>query len=134
MTIDLSTSQELQLRLDPVASEDRFPSVAFDIEAKLTMPFQQTTISIKECWFSHTDLNRFEEGLGTLCHQENGSAVLLNMDGIPIVAVDRNNETITTRVQATDTAGIGKVVLEVTGYPSEIAAMLEKVREYPKWW
>jgi hypothetical protein len=74
--IDLSTSQELQLRLDPVASEDRFPSVAFDIEAKLTMPFPQTTISIKQCWFSHTDLNRFEEGLGTLCHQASKGAEL----------------------------------------------------------
>lgn len=134
MTIDLSTAQEFQLRLDPVASEDRFPSVAFDIEAKLTMPFQQTTISIKECWFSHADLNRFEEELGTLCHQENGSAILRNMDEVPIVAVDRNNDGITIRVQATDTVGVGKVVLEVAGYLSEIATMLEKVREYPKWW
>ncbi|HEX5337870.1 MAG TPA: hypothetical protein VFW53_05490 [Gallionella sp.] len=134
MTIDLSTSKELQLHLDPVASEDRFPSIAFDIEAKLTMPFQQTTISIKECWFSHADLNRFEDELGTLCHQEYGSAILRNMDEAQIVAVDRNNDRITIRVQAADTAGIGKVVLEVTGYPSEIATMLEKVRGYPKWW
>ncbi|MGZ0079704.1 hypothetical protein [Methylomonas sp. YC3] len=134
MTLDLSTSQELQLRLDPVASEDRFPSVAFDVEAKFTMPFQQTTISIKECWFSHADLNRFEEELGNLCRQETGTAVLLNMSGDPIVAVERCNQEITTRVQATDTVGIGKVVLEVTGYPSEVPVMLEKVREYPKWW
>jgi len=134
MTIDLSTSQELQLRLDPVESEDRFPSVAFDIEAKFTMPFQQTTISIKECWFSYANLNRFEEELGNLCRQETGSAVLLDMSGVPIVTLDRYDEKVTTRVQAIDAAGIGKVVLEVAGYPSEILAMLEKVREYPKWW
>lgn len=134
MTLDLITTQELQLSLDPVASEERFPSVAFNIEARFSMPFQHTAITIKECWFSHTDLNKFEEELRLLCGQEKGRATLRNMDGMSIVSLKRHEEKVATRIHATDTVSMGKVVLTVAGYPGELRSMLEKIREYPKWW
>ncbi|CAG1021248.1 hypothetical protein MTYM_00870 [Methylococcales bacterium] len=74
------------------------------------------------------------EELSRLVAQPIGSAILLNMSEVPIIAIERAKDTMVTRIQATDTAGIGRVVLEVRGHPSEVSEMLEKIRGYPKWW
>ena len=132
--LDLVKEPEFHLGLDPVDSDDNYPSVAFNIGASFSMPFQHSTITIKECWISHDALNKFEEELTVLRDCLTGRATLQDMNDVSVVIVERNADKITTRVQASDTVNMGKVVLEVYGYSSEINSMLRRIRDYPKWW
>ncbi|MGK8478994.1 hypothetical protein [Stutzerimonas stutzeri] len=49
MIINLTTSQEFKLTLEPVDSTDVYPSVSFKVEATVSMPSWQATIEAKEC-------------------------------------------------------------------------------------
>jgi len=132
--LELVNEPEFYLTLDPVDSDDNYPSVAFNIGASFSMPFQQSTIALKECWISHDALNKFEKELTALRDCVTGSATLQDMNDVPVVTVERNANKITTRVQASDIADMGKVILEVYGYSSEISSMLQRIKDYPKWW
>lgn len=63
MILELITSVSFQLRLEPIGSDDRFPSVAFRVEANMDMPSWRATLIAKECWFSYQSLNDFEAAL-----------------------------------------------------------------------
>lgn len=56
------------------------------------------------------------------------------MSDMPILSIERNANSILTRIPTTETMGNGKVSVEVLGSFSEISDLLEKLREYPKWW
>lgn len=134
MILDLSTSTELQIHFDPVGSSEHIDAVAFEITILFSTSFQQAKIEIKERWFFHDSLNTFQQQLASLLLNNSSRATLLNMSDIPILTIERNANSILTQVQTSDTMGIGKLSLEVSSSCSEIAMLLEKLREYPKWW
>ncbi len=134
MALVLASSRELQISLEPVRVEDRLPSVAFDLLAKLTMPFQEATVQIRECWFTHDALREFECQLSELRSLETGSAALLDMSENAIVRIARNGGNIVITIRASDTMGMSSTVIELNGYSAEISEMLGHLREYEKWW
>jgi len=134
MALALTTSRELQIELEPARIENRIPSVAFDIRVVLSMPFQETLIRIKECWFSHEALNQFEEELADLRSTEDGKATLANMSELPIIEISRTGNAIVTTVRSSDTVGMSATTLQMNGYAVEVAEMLEHIRNYEKWW
>ena len=134
MVLDLSVTNGLRLRFDPVESESRLPSVAFDIEAMFSMPFQQSSIIIKECWFSHNNLNLFEERLRGILANTSEYAVLENLSCSPIITISSVNEQVKIRIQAVDSASICKSVIDVSAYKADISEMFQKIQDYPKWW
>jgi hypothetical protein len=48
--IELLNSNELKLTLDPVETEEKVLSIAFDINAEMNLPYQNVQIEIKSCW------------------------------------------------------------------------------------
>jgi len=98
------------------------------------MPFQQTTIHIKESWFEYSALNAFESDLRDLIDRESGKVELRDMSDDPIISIERNgNDTVFTLI-ASDTVKMGKVTLGVNGYALEIREMFDRLQKYPKWW
>jgi hypothetical protein len=134
MPLTLLASPEFNVSLDPVGVEERIASVAFDVVADLSMPFQQTHLVIKECWFGHEALNAFEAQLNALQHQDEGEATLLNMSERPIIRVIRTGATLASIVRSTDTMGLGASTIEVSGYATEIPEILARYRSFEKWW
>jgi hypothetical protein len=134
MTLILISDSELHLSFDPTGIEERIPSVGFDVVADFSMPFQQTTLRIKDCWFTHEALRSFENKLQALKDCDLGEAVLSNMSDFPILRIARSGEKITTTISSTDSSGIGISSLTVSGYSSEIPQMLCKLRAFEKWW
>jgi hypothetical protein len=132
--IELVKNTELYVTLDPVQTEGRLPSVAFDIKACFTMPSQQTTIHIKETWFEYSALNVFETGLRDLIERESGTVELRDMSEDPIISIGRNGNDAVFTLIASDTVKMGKVTLEVNGYALEIKEMFDRLQGYPKWW
>lgn len=117
-----------------MGSSEHTNSVAFDIEVLLSTSFQQAKIELKEYWFFHDSLNVFQQQLASLLLETTGSATLLNMSDMPILSIERNANSILTRIQTADTKGNGKVSVEALGSFTEISDLLEKLRDYPKWW
>ena len=134
MILDLSVTNGLKLRFDPVESESHLPSVAFDIEAMFSMPFQKSSIFIKECWFSYENLNLFEEQLGKILANTSECAVLEDLSNIPIITIYSDSGQLRICIQAVDTASLGKAVIDVFAYITEISEILQKIKDYPKWW
>ena len=134
MCIVLTTSPELKISLDLVRTEDRVPSVAFNLLVEVNMPFQQSRVSANECWFKHEALNRFEDQLADLRSTEGGTATLSDMSDRPVLRVIRVGNEIKTTVRTTDTMQMETTVVEVHGYASEIAVLWEQLRSYEKWW
>jgi hypothetical protein len=134
MALVLTTSKELQIVLEPVQVEDRYPSVAFDVRARLVMPFQETTVVVKECWFTHEALNQFEDKLADLRSLEFGKVALLNMSEFPVLEISREGNATVTTIRSTDTMGMSSSTIQVKGYAQDIAVMLEHLRSYEKWW
>jgi len=134
MIIDLTTSQEFKLTLEPVDSSDVYPSVSFKVEATVSMPSWQATIEAKECWFSYESLNYFEKSLKHINGSSEGSASLVDLDGTPIIEITRLGNEISTRVTAKDSVNMGSSSVQINGYAPEIAQIIEKLRDYPKWW
>lgn len=132
--IELYRDNELAITLDPVRVEERFPSTAFNFVAHFKMPFQETTICIKECWIAHDDLNAFEQALLELTERESGEAVLKNMSEHPVFTLRRSTDSVTFSVSATDTVNIGKATLEVNGGAADISGIWHRLRDFPKWW
>lgn len=139
MKIELIRSDEFRFHLDPVACEDRHPSVAFDIEANLETWFDRhsTRITLRERWFWYDDLNRFEDQLrridGESCA---GTAVLATMSAETIVSVDREGDRFRLRIQGIENFGRPEtvVLVEFTRPAHEIGSMLRGFSEFPKWW
>jgi len=134
MTLRLSTSPELCITLDPVRVEDHVPSIAFDVTALLVMPFQQTRLFIKERWFSHASLNKFEAELVELISMSEGFARLRDLSDRDVLVIERRQNTISTRVYSTDTTGMTSSMIEVNGYSSEIEELWSALHSYEKWW
>lgn len=132
--IELLRLQELTVSLDPVRAEDRVLSVAFNIVAEMTLPFQSGRLELKECWFEHSALNDFEAQIKALRHEESGRAVLCDMSNKPILRCERKDAEVRFEVIAMDTMGMGRATLEVQGYASEIDDLYQALRDYPKWW
>jgi hypothetical protein len=51
MIIDLSTSHDFQLFLEPMDSSESYPSVLLKVQAKVKMPSWQATIESTGSWF-----------------------------------------------------------------------------------
>ena len=134
MALVLTSSKELQIVLEPVRVEDRLPSVAFDVQFKLLMPFQESAIFIKECWFTHEELNQFEEQLADLRSMDEGKAILHNMSEFPVLEISRKGNAMVTTVRSADTMGTSSSIIQLNGYAQEVAEMLEHLRGYEKWW
>lgn len=134
MSLVLTTSPELKVSLDPVRTEERIPSIAFDLLVEVTMPFQAARITSKERWFTHEALNRFEDQLLALCSTEDGSAALLDMSEKSVLRVIRQGAEITMTVHTEDTTRMVTTVVESRGYASELGTLHEQLRSYEKWW
>lgn len=132
--IELYRDNELAITLDPVRVEERFPSTVFNFVAHFKMPFQETTICIKEYWIAHEELNAFEQALLDLTERESGEAVLKNMSERSVLTIRRSTDSASFSVSATDTANIGKATLEVNGHAADIRGIWHRLRDFPKWW
>lgn len=134
MILELITSVSFQLRLEPIGSDDRFPSVAFRVEANMDMPSWRSTLIAKECWFSYQSLNGFEAALKELIRKPVGIASLVELSGSSTVTITKNEDALSTEINMQDTMNCGISKITVNGFASEITEIIEKLREYPKWW
>ncbi len=134
MILELITSVSFQLRLEPIGSDDRFPSVAFRVEANMDMPSWRATLIAKECWFSYQSLNDFEAALKELIRKPVGIASLVELGGSSTVTITKNEDALSTEINMQDTMNCGTSKITVNGFASEITEIIEKLREYPKWW
>lgn len=134
MTIVLIDSPELRLTLDPVRTEDTVPSVAFDVTAQLMMPFQTATLLIKECWFSHDELNAFEGALLIMLGEHDGTAQLANLSEKTILQFTKEGDELRTVFTMADTIGMAETTLKLNGYASEAHQIHSNLSSYEKWW
>ena len=134
MTIALVESPHYRLTLDPVCAEDRVPSVAFDIAVELQMPFQRATLLVKECWFSHEQLNSFEAGLLNLLSAEHGTAKLINLSEKPILQLTREGNSLRTVFSMSDTLSMAETTFTFNGYAAELDQVHRNLSSYEKWW
>ena len=125
---------ELELTFDMVGVDDHLPSVAFDIGVYWNMPFQNAKIEIKECWFECAALNAFEDSIKNLINNESGKVVLANLSDYPILSFSKSGQEMNTEIFSKDTSGRGTLSLKVKGYSSELSGVLQKLREFEKWW
>ena len=134
MIIDLSTSYEFQLLLDPLDSSEDFPSVLFRVHAKVSMPSWQAAIESTGSWFSYESLNAFEQSLRSLVRSTEGVASLTDMDDMPVIVITRNGNQTCVRVTVQDSINMASSCVEVSGYASELVSLAERLTDYPKWW
>jgi hypothetical protein len=130
----LIDSAPLEIVFDPVSTEERLPSVAFNITAKWSMPFQQAEIIIKECWFEYSELNRFEDDLKQLVNRQIHSVKLSNMSLIPIMRFRRIGDKVSFEFIANDSADMGTVSIQTNLYELEINEIAENIKNWAKWW
>jgi hypothetical protein len=132
--IELLNSNELKLTLDPVSTQERVLSIAFDIKAEMNFPYQNVQIEIKSCWIEHSALNDFEGQVRDFTKGERSIAILQNMSNQPIFRIIREKTNIQFLIEASDSVGMGKGTIAVNGYEAEVKELLERLRDYPKWW
>lgn len=130
----LIRDNELEVTFDIASAEDHLPSVAFNLGISWNMPFQNAKINIKECWFSCSALDEFEESLKNLIQSEEGKAILSNLSSYPILSFTKSGSKMHTELFIQDTSGLGKLSLKVDAYSSELPLVLEKLRGFEKWW
>jgi len=134
MSLVLCSSAELKVSLDPTRVEDQVGSVAFDLVAEASMPYQQARISAQECWFTHEALSNFESQVSELRYGQQGSATLLDMSERPVITLKRSDAALITIISTADTLGMVRSTIEVRGYASELEQLLEQFKSYPRWW
>jgi hypothetical protein len=134
MSIVLSLSKELKVSLDPVRSEERIPSVSFDLLVEVEMPFQEARIKAKERWFTYDALNRFENELSDLRSAESGMATLLDMSDRAVLEIVREGNEVKTTVRIMDTMKMVITIVESHGYALELSKLHEQLSAYEKWW
>lgn len=134
MTIDLSTSHDFQLFLEPMDSCESYPSVLLKVQAKVNMPSWQATVESTGSWFLHESLNAFERSLKALEASVDGIAALYDMDEFPAILITRSGNEICVRITVNDSINMGSSSVEVNGNASEISTLSERLKNYPKWW
>ena len=127
-------SSPLEIKFDPVLTEERLPSVAFDIIANWVMPYQQAQVTVKECWFEYSELNCFEEDLKKFMNQQIETVKLSNMSLEPIMLFGRNSGKVTFEFLAGDSAQIGTVLIKTNLYEQELADIILNIKNWDKWW
>lgn len=130
----LIQSSPLEVTFDPVSTEERLPSVAFDITANWGMPYQQAQIIIKECWLEYSELNRFENELKQLINRQLDNVKLSNMSLEPVIQFSRSSDKVTFEFVSTDTANMGTVSIKTNLYEQELAEIIQNIKNWGKWW
>ncbi|HEX8286727.1 MAG TPA: hypothetical protein VF556_01950 [Pyrinomonadaceae bacterium] len=130
----LIQSSPLEITLDPVSTEERLSSVAFDITAKWTMPYQNAQIVVKECWFEYSELNNFEVELKQLINRQIDDLKFNNMSLEPIMVFRRNNEKFSFEFLAIDSSNIGIASIKTNLFEQELIEITQNVRNWSKWW
>jgi hypothetical protein len=128
-------SDSLNIEFDPIQIVERhYPSVAFNITAIWTMPYQQAKIEIKEYWIANSELNQFEQDFQDFIKNRNDFVKLCNMGLEPILKFSRTDEKIIFELIAQDTAKIGTLMIKTELYSQELLAILENIKSWAKWW
>lgn len=130
----LIDSSPIKITFDPVATEERLPSVAFDITASWAMPFQIAQIEVKECWLEYEELSQFEISLKQLLHGKIENATVKNMSLKPIIYLEKNNGKFDFSFIAADLAQIGKVLIKTKIYEQELIEIIQNIQSWEKWW
>jgi hypothetical protein len=130
----LVKSPPLLITFDPVLTEERLPSVAFDITAKWEMPYQNATIVIRECWFALTELKRFEGELTRLSGGQTTELKLNNMSEGSVLQFEKHGDQVKFELAASDSAGLGTVSIKTSVYGQEILDIIENIKNWDKWW
>jgi hypothetical protein len=130
----LIQSSPLEVTFDPVFTEERLPSVAFDITANWVMPYQQAQIIIKECWVEHSELNRFESQLKQLINKQLDNVKLSNMSLEPIIQFSRNSDKVIFEFVSIDTGKMGTVSIKTNLYEQELTEIIQNIKNWGKWW
>jgi hypothetical protein len=132
--IELLNSNELKLTLDPVETEEKVLSIAFDIRAEMNFPYQNVQIEIKSCWIEHWTLNDFEGQVRDFIKGERSVALLQNMSNQPVFQIIRGQENVQFVIEASDSMDMGTGKISVNSYEAEVNELFERLRNYPKWW
>ena len=127
-------SSPLEITFDPVSTEERLPSVAFDITAKWMMPHQEAEIIIKECWFEYTALNRFEEDLKQFTSRQIYVLELSNMNLKPIIQIRRDSDEVIFEFMVSDLFDMGTVSIKTNLYEQELVEITQNIKNWAKWW
>ena len=132
--LHLIENNGLEVLLDVAAVEDRLPSVAFNIRINWRMPYQKVSIEIKECWFKCSEFDSFLVELKSIIKNEVGEITLHDLNKKPVLSLIKAENTLITKLFAQDTATMGKTVLEVNGYSSELEGIRANLESFEKWW
>lgn len=124
----------LEIYLDPVSTQERLPSVAFDITINWVMPYQNAQINIKECWLEYSELKRFENELKQFINLQTNSVNLNNMSSVPIIMLKKDSEKIIFEIMVTDSASMGVISIKIYLYEQELVEMAQNIKNWAKWW
>jgi len=130
----LINSNYLQCELDPVETDNYYPSVAFDITLTLMTTFQRTKIEIKECWIENYKLNQFQKNLQHFIEKQNDLVKLSDMSSEPVLQFTRNDNKIFFEVKSDARIPLSIITLKTEIDNDELSAILERIKGWAKWW
>lgn len=131
----LINSFNLRIELDPVETEDKYrPAVAFNITTLYTTTFQTTKIEIKRCWIEYFELSQFQENLQSFIEKRIDVAELLDMGLEPVLQFGRENDFIHFKLKNEANFPMGKVTLKIEIENDELIEILERMKNWAKWW
>ena len=131
----LINSVNLKVILEPVQTSAGYPSVAFDITLVWETISQTTKVDIKECWFANYDLNQFQENLQPFLKKQTSLVKLVDMSSEPILQFNRVEEDrIFFEAKVDGRFPIGMIKLKTEIENDELVKVLERMRNWAKWW
>ncbi len=125
---------DLEVTFDMSGVSDHIPSIAFDIFVKWTMPSQELSLNIKECWFDCEAFDDFERSVRQLNSNDNGSITLSDLSNNPVLSFKKDGSILITEIYFQDTLDRGSFTLNTKGSSIELSEIRDKLGAFDKWW
>lgn len=131
----LIKSENLKVEFDPVQTEDKYhPSVAFDIYVSWKTAFQISKIEIKEYWLENSELNEFQKNFQQLAERRKELVELKSMKLNPLLKFIRINEVLFFELKVEGRFPVGEIILKTEIEEDELPVILERMKDWAKWW
>jgi hypothetical protein len=125
---------DLEVTFDMSGVSDHIPTVAFDIFVKWTMPSQELSLNVKECWFDCEKFDDFEGAVRQLISKDNGSIILHDLSNNPVISLTKSGEVLITEMYFQDTLDRGSFTLNTKSRSIELSEIRDKLGAFDKWW
>lgn len=131
----LINSENLKVEFDPVQIENKYhSSVAFDISVIWKTTFQTSKIEIKEHWLANLELNEFQKNFQEFVERQKELVELGSMNLVSFLKFTRIDEDIFFELKVEGQFPVGEIILTTEIEEGELRVILERMKNWEKWW